>query len=75
MLAYDFTEFSAKGSHSQYSSTGSDKGLVPKRRQAIIWTRGGLVYWRIYASLGLNELTEQIKITVQYVAQNGAYFC
>ena len=25
-------------------------------RQTIIWTNDGLVYWRIYASLGLNEL-------------------
>ena len=29
-------------------------GLAPTRRQAIIWTKYGLVYWRIYASLGLN---------------------
>ena len=35
---------------SQYSSIGSDNGLVPSRRQAI------LVYWWIYASFGLNEL-------------------
>ena len=27
-----------------------------KRRQAIIWTNGGLVYWHIYASLSLNDL-------------------
>ena len=25
--------------------------------QAIIWTNDGIVYWCIYASLGLNELT------------------
>ena len=25
--------------------------------QAIIWTNDGLVYWRIYASLRLNELS------------------
>ena len=43
----------------QYSSIGSYIGLAPFRRQAIIWTRQWwLVYWRIYASLGLNELTE-----------------
>ena len=28
------------------------------RRQAIIWLNDALVYWRMYASLGLNELTE-----------------
>ena len=36
---------------------GSDNGLVPKRRQAIIWTNDDPVQRRIYASLGLNELT------------------
>ena len=35
---------------------GLDNGLTRNRWQAIIWTNGGLVYWRIYASLGLNEL-------------------
>ena len=44
-------------SNLQYVIIGSDNGLAPKRRQAIIWTIDGLVYWRIYASLGLNELT------------------
>ena len=29
----------------------------PTRRQAIIWSNDGLVYWRISASLGLNDLT------------------
>ena len=26
--------------------------------EAMIWTNGGLVYWRIYASLGLSEVME-----------------
>ena len=30
--------------------------LVPARRQATIWINDGLVSWRIYASLGLNEI-------------------
>ena len=34
----------------------SDNGLVTSRRQANIWTNDGLVYWRMYASLGLNDL-------------------
>ena len=29
----------------------------PTRRQAIIWNNDGLAYWRIYASLGIDELT------------------
>ena len=36
---------------------GSDDGLAPNRRQAIIWTNdGGFVYKRVYATLWLNEL-------------------
>ena len=34
-----------------------DNGLAPKKRPAIIWTNGGIVYWRIFALLGLKELT------------------
>ena len=25
----------------------------PNRRQAIIWTKGGPIHWRIYAALGV----------------------
>ena len=39
-----------------YTSIGSDDGLAPKRRQAIIWTKDGLVCLHIYAAFGLNEL-------------------
>ena len=35
---------------------GSDNGLAPNRRQAIIWTNGDLVCWRIYVSIGLDAL-------------------
>ena len=31
-------------------------GLASTRRQAIIWTNANLVYWCIYASLGLNNV-------------------
>ena len=57
------------GSNSQYGSIGSENGLVPSRRQAIIWTNDALGYWCIYASLCLNELTyactEQIQNFLQ----------
>ena len=43
------------GSNWQYASIDSDNGLVPNRRQAIIWTNNGLGCQCIYASLGLNE--------------------
>ena len=38
-------------------SFGSDNGLAAVRWQAIFLINDGLVHWRIYASLGLNELT------------------
>ena len=38
------------------TSIGSNNGLAPNRRKTIIWTKYGLIYWRIYASLGLNGL-------------------
>ena len=46
----------------QYGIIGLDNGLAPNRRKAIIWTNNGLVYWRIYASLGLNEFTDLLWI-------------
>ena len=42
-----------------YSSIGSDNGLAPNKRQAIIWTNDGRFYWRMHASLSLNELIHQ----------------
>ena len=47
-----------QGSNQQYSIIGSDNGMAPTRRQAIIWTNDGLGCWRIYASLSLSELRE-----------------
>ena len=43
----NITEIGSLVSNKQYSGTGSDNDLV---------TNDGLGYWRIYASLGLNEL-------------------
>ena len=54
---WNFIEICSEGFNQQYPSIGSDDGLAPSRRQAIIWTNDGIVYWRIYTSLGLNELT------------------
>ena len=45
-----------EGSNYQYSSIGSDDGLVPIRWQAIIWTNADPVHWSIYAALGGDEL-------------------
>ena len=49
-----FIEFCSQGSNYQYSSIGSDNGLAPARRQAIIWTNDGLftdAYMRHSASM------------------------
>ena len=40
-------------------SKHSGNGLVPNRRQAIIWTNNGQDIWRHMASLGGNELTPE----------------
>ena len=53
----NFIEVCCQGSNYQYASIGSENGLALNRQLAIIWTKGGLVYWCIYASLTLNELT------------------
>ena len=53
-----FIEMYSLGSNWQYVIIDSDNGLVPDRRQALIWTKDGLVYLRMYASLGLNDLIQ-----------------
>ena len=55
----NFNEVCSLRSNWQYSSIGSDNGLAPTRRQAIIWANDDPVQRRIYASLGLNELTHR----------------
>ena len=62
----------SQGSNWQYASIGSDNGLAPNRRQAIIWTNAGLVHWCIYVSLGFNELTTwckglSITVSIQFI--------
>ena len=52
----DFTEICSQWSNWQYSTIGSDNSLAPNRRPPIIWTNDVLVYWRTYASFGLNRL-------------------
>ena len=38
------------------ASTSFDNGLTPKRQQVSIWSKDGLVYWRINAPFCLDEL-------------------
>ena len=53
----NFTEICSLWSNWQHSSIGSDNGLAPNRRQTIMWSYVGMLYWRTYASLGPNELS------------------
>ena len=53
----NFIEIYSQGCNWQYSSIGSDNGLAPNRRQAIIWNSDVLVCRRIYVLVGLSELT------------------
>ena len=46
----------SQGFNQYYISIGSGNGLVPNRWQAVIWTNNGLVNWRIYASLGFDDI-------------------
>ena len=41
------TETCSLWSNWQYGSIGSDNGLAPNKRQAIILTKVGMLYWRI----------------------------
>ena len=47
-----------KGSIENNPAFGLDNGLVPNRRQAIIWSNADPIHWGIYAALGGDELTE-----------------
>ena len=51
-----FSQVCSSGPNWQWSSIGSSNGLVPNRWQAITWTNGYPVHWRIYVALGGDEL-------------------
>ena len=57
----------------QYGSIGSDNVLAPNRHQGIFWTNVGLVDWRIYASLDLNELKQSTNITESLTLTSAGY--
>ena len=63
----NFTEMCSLWSNLQYGSIGSDNGLVPDIRQAIIWTNDALGFWRIYASHDLNELSCTSYLKLKYI--------
>ena len=56
----NFTEVCSSRSNWQYISLGLGNGLVPNRRQAIIWTNADQIHWPIYAALGGDELIPYI---------------
>ena len=55
------------------SRHGLDNGLMTIRCQAIILTNSGLVYWRIYASHGLDKLSVTWRRTDLSSTSSAAY--
>ena len=53
-----FTEIDSQAANQQQTSIRSNNGLAPVWCQAIIWTKGGLVYWHIYDVVSLDEFTK-----------------
>ena len=49
-FALTFTDVPSWGYDKRNQSIGSDNGLAPFRRQAIIWTNADPVHWRIYVA-------------------------
>ena len=66
----NFIEVCSQGSHWQYSSIGSDNGLAPNKRKAIMWTKDVLGCRRIYSSFGLDELTSQMPLAGIVITTN-----
>ena len=57
---WNFIEICSKGPFNNISVYWFRyKGLALVRRKKIIWTNDGVVYWCIYASLVLNDLTHK----------------
>ena len=59
------------GSNQHYLSIGSSNGLATSRRQAIVWTNDGIVYWLICALFGLDKLTHVTLMTHIWVSGVG----
>ena len=68
-----FHWFQSLFSNEQYSSIGSDNGLVPNRRQANIWTNADPIHWRIYAALGGDKLTHSQHILSSTVKPSNTF--
>ena len=52
---------------------GLDNGLVPNRRQAIIWTNADPIQWRIYAALGGDGLIYLYHQHMRFLLQKQFY--
>ena len=57
---FKYTKICWWESNNQQTSVGSDNGLVTIKQQAIIWASDGLAYRCIYASLSLNDLSQNL---------------
>ena len=55
-FASSYTWICPWGPINNMPSIDSDNGWVPNKPHVIIWTNYDIVYWRIYGSLGMDEL-------------------
>ena len=55
---YNISELCSQVFNQQYSISGTDTGLVPRRQRTIIWTNDGLVDWHILEFCGLSLCNE-----------------
>ena len=66
----NFTEMCSQQPKCQYAGIGSENGVVPNRQQAIIWTKGALVYMRHLALMSLESelcITASLLCSTQYL--------
>ena len=59
-FALNFTKICSVEFNWQWTSIGSDNSLALNRRKSTIWINTGIVYIRIYASIGLKVLISAI---------------
>ena len=71
-IGHNFTEVFSKWPDQQYSSIGSDNGLAPIRRQAIIWTNDGYItdaYMRHSASMSEIFCEICMKLSLEFLQE------
>ena len=69
----NFTEICSAVSNWQQAITGSDNGLAPIRQWTVVSINEDLIWWHIYVSLCLNDLTHWCCVTHICVTKSGCH--